>query len=155
MGDPVSKRKNITEQEALLHAWCEAVAIAASPSGAHFVTYGNPAIRPGEVLPRKNIAFLQPLCPYDIARLRTCVETAAARPKDYSFGFYSCSNRSRERDPYSYYALPFRFGFLFPNFKGVGFWNLCTAPRGVRKLSRRPFTSRRTSRSFMRHLRLC
>ena len=119
------------EQEALLDAWCDAVAIAASPSGRHFVTYGNPAIKPGEVLPRKNMAFLQPLCPYDVGRLRTCVETAAVRPKDLTFGFYSCLNRSRERDPYSYYALPFRFGFLLPNFRGVGFWNLGTAPRGV------------------------
>ena len=119
------------EQEALLNAWCDAVAIAASPSGKHFVTYGNPAIKVGEILPRKNIAFLQPLCPYDVGRLRTCVETTAVRPDDFTFGFYSCLNRSRERDPYSYYALPFRFGFLLPNFRGVGFWNLGTAPRGV------------------------
>ena len=122
------------EQEALLHAWCEAVATAKSPSGKHFLTYGNPAIRAGEVLPRTEIAFLQPLCPYNKAQLETCVQTAFERPKEYSFGFYSCSNRSRERDPYSYYALPFRFGFLFPNFKGVGFWNLGTAPRDVNEI---------------------
>ena len=119
------------EQEALLHAWCIAVASATAPSGHHFRTYGNPAVRPNEILPRTEIGFLQPHCPYTPEKLAACVSIAESRPVGSQFGFYACLNRTRERDPYSYYALPFRFGFLTPGFRGVGFWNLGTAARGI------------------------
>lgn len=47
------------------------------------------------------------------------------------FGFYSCENRTRQRDPYFYYGLPFRAGLLFREFQGICFWNFASAPQNL------------------------
>ena len=54
--------------------------------------------------------------------------------KGLAFGFYRCDPNTRELDPCMYFGGGFRYGFLFSDFFGGGFWQLSCADRTLNEL---------------------
>ncbi len=120
------------EQKAILATWTLAITRAASPSGKHFISYGNPFPARHELYAYPEIDMYQPsnsACSRDV--IMQLMSINSVRRSNGEFGLYSCANRFTERDAYIYCGGTFRLGFLFENYVGSSFWNLATAPRDV------------------------
>lgn len=117
------------ELKATFDAWAEALRAAPS-TGGRFQLYFNPRIPAGENQVYAGADILSPAFSHDPAMLTHFRDVAKQRTGG-QFGFYSCSPNSRELDPYSYYALPFRYGTLFSSFYGFDIWDMVSAPNSL------------------------
>ena len=97
-----------------------------------FTIYSNVRTYVGDSNPFMDVDILNPIFSFELNELDHYLKLSRMRNQPVQkFGLYGCDGNSRERDPYTYYGLLFRLGFLFDNFFGAGFWNFTSAPNGV------------------------
>jgi hypothetical protein len=114
----------------LLQRWMIAAdGVKAKGPNNRILRFGNPRLPIGENNAYKNVDILFPHFTFDSEEMRYFTELDKMRDKKHSFGFYLCSENTRQYDPYTYYSLPFRAGCLMQNFHGVHFWDMVTAPQ--------------------------
>lgn len=117
------------EKKKTFNAWADALRSTSGNNG-RFKLFFNPRMPVGENQTYLKADILSPVfsyAPVDFEYYRAIDK----QRKNEKFGFYACSPNSREFDPYTYYALPFRCGMLFNNFYGYNIWDMVSAPENL------------------------
>jgi len=117
------------EEKKTFNAWADALRSTSGNNG-RFKLFFNPRMPVGENKTYLEADILSPAfsyAPVDFEYYRAIDK----QRKNEKFGFYACSPNSREFDPYTYYALPFRCGMLFNNFYGYNIWDMVSAPTNL------------------------